>query len=112
MTTYLEYEETFRVEDLSPALLHDLGERVMKELLLLENGADRLHDSAVSTDSHQMTITVEMAKLVEDDEDISQAKVALRSAARTAFHVVGGATPDWDLERVPDSERTALVTTA
>lgn len=103
-----EYEETFDVEGRPANELHRLGEEVMGHLLELEGGRDDLTDAAVSTDAGEMTITVELAMVVQEDTRQEQAEVAIRSAVRTAFHAAGGATPGWHYTKREEGSRLEL----
>lgn len=107
MDLFLQYEETFTVSGCTPDALHDVGEQVMEALLALEGGQDSLTDSTVSVDSSEMSITIEMGMSLPAETPQAQAEIAIRSAARTAIHAVGGATPDW--EPTPAGERMELI---
>lgn len=107
MNLFLEYEETFNVSGCTPAQLHIVGEKVMDELLALEGGQDQLTDSTVSVDSDEMAITIEIGMKIPEGLPPAQAEIAIRSAARTAVHAVGAATPDW--EPSSKGERMELV---
>lgn len=71
---------------------HDLGERLMVELLKLEECNGNVFDSTTSTDANAGTILVEV--LVTGDEFVATMQMAL-DVIRTAIHATGGGTPGW-----------------
>lgn len=71
---------------------HDIGERLMEELLKLEKCNDGVHDAAVSTEHDRGVVMVEL--LVLGDELVPTIQKAL-DVVRTAIHAVEGATPTW-----------------
>ncbi|MER7543086.1 hypothetical protein ABTW95_08785 [Spirillospora sp. NPDC127506] len=77
-----------RVED-----VHAHGERVMEELLRLEDCNSDFTDSAVSTNAETSTITVEL--LILNTADPTTAMGRALDLIRTAAHAAGGATPNW-----------------
>ncbi len=85
---------------------HAEGERVMDELLKLEDAG--FADAAVSTDYASATMTLEGLFQVEGDFDVMNKALAI---FRCALHATGGHTPDWpsvgDLE-IQD-ERTSYL---
>jgi hypothetical protein len=71
---------------------HDIGNRLMDELLILEECIDGVHDSTVSTEHDRGVVLVEL--LVRDAGFVAALEKTL-AVVRTAIHAIGGATPDW-----------------
>ncbi len=69
---------------------HAEGERVMAELLKLEDSG--FADAAVSTDHAGGTMTLEGLFQLEGDVDVMEKPLAI---FRCALHATGGHTPDW-----------------
>lgn len=71
---------------------HNIGERLMTELLQLEKCNQGVHDSAVSTEHDRGVVLVEL--LVVGEDLVPTIQKAL-DVVRTAIHAVEGATPTW-----------------
>jgi len=76
----------------SPNDLHAQGQRVMEELLKLEQCTDDFTDSGVSTDSSEMTVTVDLMVLGLTGPPALQRALDI---VRTAAHAAGAATVNW-----------------
>lgn len=75
--------------------LHAHGDRVMDELLNLEQCNDDFTDSSVSTDAAAKTITIDLLVW-----DVTEPAAAIRRALdiiRPAVHAAGGSTPRWPI---------------
>jgi hypothetical protein len=87
----LEFE--FTVENVGTAdQFHDHGERVMQELLKLEDCDPDVTDSSVGTDYSDQTVTISV--LVFADDEVQGLGKAL-AVIRSAVHAAGAATPFW-----------------
>jgi hypothetical protein len=85
--------------------VHDHGQRVMEELLHLEDCNSDFTDSAVSTDAAANTIRIELLILHADPTTALKRALDL---IRTAAHAAGGATPDWPtVSDLPNQVRIA-----
>ncbi|XRQ09505.1 hypothetical protein ACN3XK_00905 [Actinomadura welshii] len=73
--------------------VHAHGERVMEELLRLEDCNSDFTDSAVSTDAEASILRVEL--LILNTADPTAALARALDLIRTAAHAAGGATPSW-----------------
>jgi hypothetical protein len=88
---------------------HAHGERVMEELLKLEACNDDVTDAAVSTNSAESTIIIELAVLGLSGE------AALKRALdimRTAAHAAGAGTPGWPVLIDDDPAHVSMTKTA
>ena len=71
---------------------HAEGERLMGELLTLEECNPDVVDPAVSTEFDRNVVLVELVVVAGD---LPAALDKALSVVRTAIHAIGGATPDW-----------------
>jgi hypothetical protein len=86
-------------------LFHATGERLMQELLKLEELNSYVADPAVSTEADRGGIVVE---LVTSSPDYATALQRALDVVRTAIHAAGGATPGWPNTGDLVSEETDL----
>ena len=73
--------------------LHKEGERLMEELLTLEEINEDVEDAATSTEADRGVVIVELLVTAGSAGD---ALTKFLTIARTAIHAIGGATPGWD----------------
>lgn len=76
----------------NPGKLHELGEKLMIELLKLEECNEGVTDAGTATDATQCVVTVE---LVVCGTGFAETLQKALDVVRTAIHTVGASTPDW-----------------
>lgn len=84
-----------------PNELHDLGERVMQELLKLEDCNQGVHDSGTATDADRNVITID---LLVHGAGLEATLHKMLGVVRSALHGAGCATPEW-----PTAEEVAVM---
>ena len=105
MTTTYNVRGVFTVTDMDPKQLEVAADKLMEQLLALENAGCGIHSSAVSADLGASQLEVEVSI------DADSKKIALsvaQSCIRAAIHATGGATPEW--QQAPPRVNAALVT--
>lgn len=88
---------------LAPAALHDLGERLMVELLKLELVNEDVADPSTSTEADRGMVIVEFDVRADGQ---AEAVATFNTIVRTAVHAVGVHTPDWDEFPANDQQTT------
>ncbi len=72
-------------------------DRVMQELLLIEQSAVAITNAAISLDLDTSTVIVE---LVSGGPNFAAAQRTAESSLRAAIHAAGGSTPGWEWTEV------------
>jgi hypothetical protein len=88
-------------EMLSADILAHESQRLMDELLKLEECNNNLHAPTTSSDADDGTVEIAVGVITENASESMQ---FARDIARTAIHAICGRTPNWD--SASDIERT------
>jgi hypothetical protein len=92
MAMHVVWDFTLEPQQSNAELFHATGERLMQELLKLEELNGYVADPAVSSEADRGGIVVE---LVTSGPDYATALQRALDVVRTAIHAAGGATPGW-----------------
>lgn len=74
--------------------LHEIGDRLMEELLRLEQANECMSDSSTSTDAERNELEIDMTVSAETRGEALDLALML---CRTAAHADGAHTPNWPM---------------